>query len=95
MNIVKVQFVVPAGNGQLEKVINELEYICDSICLRVALILFLHDMIIVAFLLLDNIDNEFLEIPVESSDVYFAQLFLSFIYLFVFDYISIHETLVS
>jgi hypothetical protein len=92
---VKVQFVVPAGNGQLEKIINELEYICDSIGLRVALVFFLHDMIIIAFLLLDNIYNEFLEFAVESSDVYFTELFLSFIYLFVFDYVSIHETLVS
>ena len=56
------------------------------------LLVFLNYMVIIGFLSLYDIDDNFLEIFVKSSHVYFTQLLLSFIYFFIFDYIFVHQT---
>ena len=84
-----MQFIVPARNGQLKEIINELKNISDCIGLRVTFILLFHNIIIIGFFLFYNVDNEFLKITIESSDVYFTQLLLCLIYFFIFDNISV------
>ena len=87
-----MQFIVPTWNGQLEEIVDEFENICDCMGLGKGLLILLNYMVIISFLSLYDIDDNFLKIFVKSSHVYFTQLLLSFIYFLILDYIFVHQT---
>ena len=87
-----MQFIVPACDGEIEELIYKFEEVSDCMGLGKGLLVFLNYMVIIGFLSLYDIDDNFLEIFVKSSHVYFTQLLLSFIYFFIFDYIFVHQT---
>ena len=52
-------------------------------------------MVVLAFFLFDDVDDEFLEVAVEGSDVYLTELLLGLVNLFVLDDVLIDKTLVG
>lgn len=52
-------------------------------------------MVVLALFLFDDVDDEFFEVAVEGSDVYFTELLLGLVNLFVLDDVLIDKTLVG
>jgi len=52
-------------------------------------------VVIIVFLLLNDVYDKFLEIAVKGPHIYFAQLLLSLVYLLIFDNIPIDQALVG
>lgn len=96
MDVVEVEFVVPAGDCQVEEVVEELEDVGYGVGLdEGVLALLLKDVEVVRFLFLDDVYDYLLEVVVESADVYFAELLLGLVDLLVLDYVLVDQALVG
>ena len=89
-----MEAVVPAGDGQLEHFVYELEHIGDGMCGKMPLILhtklplslaLLHSEEIVLLLLHDYPQDDGLKVPKAGTHVQLAQLFECVVHLGIFD----------
>lgn len=92
----KVKFVVPAGNSQIEEIIEKLEEIYDGMRLSIGVFPFFLDSKVVFWLFfLDDVYDYLFKIAIKSSHVNFAELFLGLIDLLVFNHVFVDQTLIG
>lgn len=86
----KVKLIVPAWNGEIEEVVEEFEKINDCMGLSICiLLLFLDYEIVLGFFLFDNVDDDFLEVAIESAYIDLTQLLFGLVNFFILDYILV------
>lgn len=92
-----MQTVVPTRNRQVEEVIQKLEKVSNSVSLGkiILLIIFLENEIVIAPLLVHNVNNYLLEVVIKRTHVNLTQLLLGLVNLLILHHIFVHQTLIS
>lgn len=86
----KVKLIVPAWNGEIEEVVEEFEKINDCMSLSICIfLLFLDYEIVFGFFLFDNVDDDLLEVTIESAHIDLTQLLFGLVNFFILDYIFV------